>query len=64
MREQIKLNASMRNQPCPCESGEKFKKCCWNLAVSQDWGAISDKMKKREDKKRGKCQIENELRPA
>ena len=20
----------MRNQPCPCESGLKFKKCCWS----------------------------------
>lgn len=20
----------MRNKPCPCESGKKFKKCCWN----------------------------------
>ena len=19
----------MRNQPCPCGSGNKFKKCCW-----------------------------------
>jgi len=19
----------MRNQPCPCGSGKKFKKCCW-----------------------------------
>ncbi|KKN08797.1 hypothetical protein LCGC14_1052990 [marine sediment metagenome] len=21
---------SMRNKPCPCGSGTKFKKCCWN----------------------------------
>ena len=20
----------MRNQPCPCGSGNKFKKCCWS----------------------------------
>lgn len=20
----------MRNQPCPCGSGKKFKKCCWS----------------------------------
>ena len=20
---------SMRNKPCPCKSGKKFKKCCW-----------------------------------
>jgi len=20
----------MRNQPCPCKSGRKFKRCCWN----------------------------------
>lgn len=20
----------MRNKPCPCESGKKFKRCCWN----------------------------------
>jgi uncharacterized protein YecA (UPF0149 family) len=19
----------MRNNPCPCDSGKKFKKCCW-----------------------------------
>lgn len=19
----------MRNKPCPCKSGKKFKKCCW-----------------------------------
>ena len=19
----------LRNEPCPCESGKKFKKCCW-----------------------------------
>ncbi len=21
---------SMRNKPCGCGSGKKFKKCCWN----------------------------------
>ena len=21
---------SMRNKPCPCKSGKKFKKCCWS----------------------------------
>jgi len=20
----------MRNKPCPCERGKKFKVCCWN----------------------------------
>lgn len=20
----------MRNKPCPCNSGRKFKKCCWS----------------------------------
>lgn len=20
----------MRNKPCPCNSGKKFKRCCWN----------------------------------
>ena len=20
----------MRNKPCPCGSGKKFKKCCWS----------------------------------
>jgi len=20
----------MRNRPCPCESGRKFKNCCWS----------------------------------
>lgn len=22
----------MRNKPCPCGSGRKYKKCCWNLS--------------------------------
>ena len=21
----------MKNKPCPCKSGKKFKKCCWEL---------------------------------
>ena len=21
----------MRNRPCPCGSGKKFKKCCWDM---------------------------------
>ena len=24
---------SMRNQPCPCGSRKKFKKCCWSKEV-------------------------------
>ena len=24
----------MRNKPCPCNSGKKFKKCCWSLYAS------------------------------
>ena len=23
----------MRNQPCICESGKKFKYCCWNKYI-------------------------------
>ena len=23
----------LRNKPCPCGSGVKFKKCCWNKVV-------------------------------
>lgn len=26
----IKRKGYMRNQPCVCGSGRKFKKCCWN----------------------------------
>lgn len=26
----IKSRGSLRNKPCPCGSGLKFKKCCWN----------------------------------
>lgn len=26
----IKGRNSLRNKPCPCGSGVKFKKCCWN----------------------------------
>jgi len=25
----IKSRNSLRNKPCPCGSGVKFKKCCW-----------------------------------
>lgn len=25
----IKHKNSLRNKPCPCGSGHKFKKCCW-----------------------------------
>lgn len=27
---ELKRKGYMRNQPCVCGSGEKFKKCCWN----------------------------------
>lgn len=26
----IKKANKFRNKPCPCGSGKKFKKCCWN----------------------------------
>ena len=26
----IKHKNSLRNKPCPCGSGIKFKKCCWD----------------------------------
>ena len=26
----IKARGSLRNKPCPCGSGIKFKKCCWS----------------------------------
>jgi len=26
----IRHKNSLRNQPCPCGSGYKFKKCCWS----------------------------------
>ena len=26
----IERRNSFRNKPCPCGSGVKFKKCCWN----------------------------------
>ena len=29
----IKHRNSLRNKPCPCGSGHKFKKCCWNKTV-------------------------------
>jgi uncharacterized protein YecA (UPF0149 family) len=28
----IKGKNSLRNKPCPCGSGKKFKKCCWHRA--------------------------------
>ena len=24
-----------RNEPCPCESGKKFKKCHWNTQLGE-----------------------------
>ena len=29
----------MRNKPCPCGSGKKFKKCCWNKVTGELMGA-------------------------
>ena len=26
-------NGALRNKECPCGSGRKFKKCCWNKEV-------------------------------
>ncbi len=23
-----------RNEPCPCGSGKKYKKCCWNISIT------------------------------
>lgn len=25
----VKLKEPGRNDPCPCGSGKKYKKCCW-----------------------------------
>ena len=30
LRSPRKRKAWMRNQPCVCGSGKKFKKCCWS----------------------------------
>jgi uncharacterized protein YecA (UPF0149 family) len=27
--EPIKIKKIPRNDPCPCGSGKKYKKCCW-----------------------------------
>jgi len=27
---ELKRKGYMRNQPCVCGSGDKFKKCCWD----------------------------------
>lgn len=29
----------MRNKPCPCNSGKKFKKCCWSRLASYNNGS-------------------------
>lgn len=29
----VKIFHVGRNELCPCGSGKKFKKCCWNKAV-------------------------------
>jgi uncharacterized protein YecA (UPF0149 family) len=37
--ETIRIGAKVgRNQPCPCGSGKKYKKCCWDT----DRGAWSE----------------------
>jgi uncharacterized protein YecA (UPF0149 family) len=28
-RDMFQRKNHMRNKPCPCGSGKKFKKCCW-----------------------------------
>jgi hypothetical protein len=28
-----------RNEPCPCGSGKKYKKCCWNKDVNKSFKA-------------------------
>jgi|WetSurMetagenome_2_1015567.scaffolds.fasta_scaffold03374_2 hypothetical protein len=35
----------MRNQPCLCGSGKKFKKCCWTKATKEQikkFGVITE----------------------
>ncbi len=29
-RRRINMRGKLRNEPCPCGSGVKFKKCCWS----------------------------------
>ena len=36
-----KRKAWMRNQPCVCGSGKKFKKCCWSKATKDQIKTIS-----------------------
>lgn len=38
-----KRKAWMRNQPCICGSGKKFKKCCWARATQEQIKQIKDK---------------------
>jgi len=35
---------AQRNDPCPCGSGKKYKKCCWNKEKRKEFSAkvISD----------------------
>lgn len=32
-RIRVKSRNSLRNKPCPCGSGIKFKKCCWSKTI-------------------------------
>lgn len=31
------MKHTARNKPCPCNSGKKFKKCCWNPIDGPQW---------------------------
>jgi len=36
------MNGSMRNQPCPCGSGHKTKRCCGRVRVEPSPRSIDD----------------------
>jgi hypothetical protein len=64
LEEQISGKKVWRNEPCPCESGKKFKKCCLSLQQEARQSLPRDQMadieaatrargKRREEVKRG-----------
>lgn len=34
-KEEVKANKPSRNQPCPCGSGKKYKRCCAINPISE-----------------------------
>ena len=48
MRSPKKRKNWMRNQPCTCGSGRKFKKCCWSRVSKAETNSATRSSTERE----------------